>query len=113
MKKLISELLKVAERIKDTVRGKIVANTKQVAVEQINELVDSLEYRYHQFEGTTLTVCTASLPNGFSVAVGQSACIDPDNFNAETGQRIARENARKQAIENLWQFEGYRLTMEG
>ena len=59
---------------------------------------------YHVFPGTTLTVCGLTLRNGFMV-VGESAAASPENFNAELGRKIARDNARNK----IWALEGYRL----
>src|SRR6202166_4470782 len=39
-----------------------------------------------------LTFCVLILQNGFTVT-GESACASPENFNAEIGRKIARENA--------------------
>ena len=60
--------------------------------------------QYHVFPGTTVTVCCLTLRNGFST-IGKSACALPANFNAEMGRTIARENA----IEAVWELEGYLL----
>lgn len=60
--------------------------------------------QYHVFEGSQLTVCCLTLRNGFTV-VGESACASPENFNAELGQKIAREKAR----DKIWALEGYLL----
>jgi hypothetical protein len=51
-----------------------------------------------------LTFCVLVLRNGFTVT-GESACASPENFNAEIGRKIARENARQK----IWVLEGYRL----
>ena len=59
---------------------------------------------YHVFEGTTVTVCLLTLKNGYNV-VGQSACVDPKNFNNELGEKIAKENA----INKCWELLGFRL----
>ena len=59
---------------------------------------------YHIFPGTTLTVCCLILRNGFTV-VGESACVDPNNFDVELGRKIARSKAR----EMIWPLEGYAL----
>ena len=59
---------------------------------------------FHVFPGTTVTVCCLTLANGFNV-IGESACADPANFNAELGEKIARVNAR----EKIWALEGYAL----
>ena len=39
-----------------------------------------------------LTFCVLVLKNGFTVT-GESACASPENFDAEIGRKIARENA--------------------
>ena len=59
---------------------------------------------FHVFEKTCLTVCCLTLQNGFTVT-GESACASPENFNAEIGQKIARDNARNK----IWMLEGYLL----
>ena len=51
-----------------------------------------------------LTFCVLVLRNGFTVT-GKSACASPENFNAEIGRRIARENA----IGKVWPLMGYAL----
>ncbi len=60
--------------------------------------------QYHVFPESQLTVCCLTLRNGFTVT-GESACASPENFNAEIGQKIARENARGK----IWALEGYLL----
>jgi hypothetical protein len=52
----------------------------------------------------TLTVCVLTLANGFTVT-GESACASPENFNAEVGRRIARDNAKQK----IWPLLGFRL----
>lgn len=59
---------------------------------------------YHQFPGTTLTVCVLTLKNGFQVT-GESAAASPANFDAAIGKRIARDQARGK----IWMLEGYLL----
>lgn len=54
--------------------------------------------------GGRMTVCILTLANGFTVA-GESACVDPANFDAQLGAKIARENA----FEKIWPLEGYLL----
>jgi hypothetical protein len=59
---------------------------------------------FHVFPGSQLTVCCMTLRNGFTVT-GESACASPANFNAELGQKIARDNARNK----IWPLAGYLL----
>ena len=70
------------------------------------DLIDSkiIDEDYHVFKKTCLTVCCLTLENGFTV-IGESACASPENFNAELGQKIAREKARNK----IWELEGYLL----
>jgi N4 Gp49/Sf6 Gp66 family protein len=51
-----------------------------------------------------LTFCVLVLKNGFTVT-GESACASPENFNAELGRKVARQNA----VSKVWMLEGYLL----
>lgn len=51
-----------------------------------------------------LTFCVLTLRNGFTVT-GESACASPENFDAEIGRKIARQNA----VEKIWPLLGFRL----
>ena len=51
-----------------------------------------------------LTFCVLVLRNGFTVT-GESACASPENFDAEVGRKIARQNA----INKVWPLMGYEL----
>ena len=51
-----------------------------------------------------LTFCVLVLRNGFTVT-GESACASPENFDAELGRKIARQNA----VSKMWPLMGYAL----
>lgn len=51
-----------------------------------------------------LTFCVLVLKSGFTVT-GESACASPDNFDAEIGRKIARQNA----VQKIWPLMGYAL----
>lgn len=70
------------------------------------QLIDSVivDINYYIFPKTQLTVCCLTLKNGFTVT-GESACVSTENFNKETGERLAFENARNK----IWALEGYLL----
>lgn len=51
-----------------------------------------------------LTLCVLVLKNGFTVT-GESACASPENFNADIGRKIARQNA----VNKVWPLLGYEL----
>jgi hypothetical protein len=55
-------------------------------------------------ELTLLTFCVLVLKNGFTVT-GESACASPENFDAEIGKKIARQNA----VAKIWPLMGYEL----
>lgn len=51
-----------------------------------------------------LTFCVLVLRNGFTVT-GESACASPENFDADIGKKIARQNA----VQKIWPLMGYAL----
>lgn len=70
---------------------------------------DSIEAKiakidYLVLPDSTVTLCNITLKNGYSVR-GESACVDPRNFNVEIGKSLAY----KQAFDHLWPLEGYLL----
>ena len=66
----------------------------------LKNLIEREDYIRH--ESSTTTVCFLTLKNGF-VVTGQSACIDPANFNEEIGRTVAYDDA----FDKLWELEGY------
>jgi hypothetical protein len=54
-----------------------------------------------------LTFCVLVLRNGFTVT-GESSCASPENFDAQIGRKIARENA----INKVWPLMGYALRQQ-
>ena len=60
--------------------------------------------QYYVFPNTTFTACLLTLVNGYTV-LGESACASPENFNADLGRKIARDNAKNK----IWALEGYLL----
>ncbi len=53
---------------------------------------------------SVLTFCVLQLQNGFLVT-GKSAPASPDNFDAELGRKIARQDA----VNQMWALMGYEL----
>lgn len=51
-----------------------------------------------------LTFCVLVLKNGFAVT-GESACVSSENFDPEIG----RANARRRALDKVWELMGYEL----
>ena len=74
----------------------------RVTPDRLEEVIVSEQF--HVFANSTFTACLLTLANGYTV-LGESACASPENFNAEIGRKIARDNAKNK----IWQLEGYLL----
>jgi hypothetical protein len=61
------------------------------------------ETRFHRI-GETVTLCSIHLDNGYSVR-GESACVDPANYRAEIGEKLAYQDA----FRKLWPLLGFLL----
>lgn len=57
--------------------------------------------------GQKTVICILTLENGFEVT-GLASCVDPENFDFEIGQQIAREDA----VNQIWKLEGYLLQQD-
>lgn len=68
------------------------------------ELHQNTSHVGHEGALRLLTFCVLVLKNGFTVT-GESACASPENFDAEIGRKIARQNAEQK----IWPLMGYEL----
>lgn len=72
---------------------------------QAREMLESVVGVVPKHEALNLlTFCVLVLKNGFTVT-GESACASPENFDAELGRKIARQNA----CQKIWPLMGYEL----
>lgn len=76
-----------------------------VTKERIEKRIKDVDY--HIIPNSTITLCVITMVNGYKVT-GESACVNPDNFDAALGRRYAYENA----MEKIWPLEGYLLAEE-
>ena len=74
----------------------------KVTAESISRRIVSTEY--YRWPGKTLTLALITLDNGFT-SLGQSACVDPANYDEAIGKKLARQDAFNQ----LWKLECYLL----
>ena len=81
----------------------------RVTPDQIDALMRGVRYEVQVVHGTTTTLATAIAANGFTLAIGMTACADPANFNAELGAKYAIKDAEAKARQELWKLEGWRL----
>ncbi len=88
-----------------SIENEIVAKgltAPRVTPDRLEEVIVSEQY--HVFDNSTFTACLLTLKNGYTV-LGESACASPENFNADLGRKIARDNAKNK----IWSLEGYLL----
>ena len=62
-----------------------------------------ISVEYNRLQGT-LTHCAITVKSGF-VFTGESACVDPNNFDQELGKKFAYE----QALDKMWMPYGFWL----
>ena len=87
--------------MKDAQLEQAIAATphEKVTKERIEARIVSADYLVIH---STVTICSLVLDNGYSVR-GESACVDPRNFDMEIGRQIAYRDA----FNKLWPLEGY------
>lgn len=73
----------------------------RVTKEQMEKRIKSIEFSKL---GETVTLCNITLDNGYSVR-GESACVNPENYNREIGEKIAYD----QVFNKLWPLFGFLL----
>lgn len=83
-----------------------IASAHYFTAGQAIKAVEPDDYVYFTAEPhlRMLTFCVLVLKNGFTVT-GESACASPENFDAEIGRKIARQNAEQK----IWPLMGYHL----
>lgn len=81
----------------------------RITPDRIQDMMDTLTFKTHHFEGTNITVAIALLPNGFQVGIGKSGSVSSANFDAEIGRNVAISAAMTDARNELWKLEGYVL----
>jgi len=74
---------------------------ERVTKEQMEGRIKSRDF--HRI-GETVTICNITLDNGYSVR-GESACVNPENYDQAIGEKISFDNAFRQ----LWPLFGFLL----
>ena len=87
----------------DDAAAAVQKTPNRVTLDSMIAKIEAEEY-IHPDVMPHLTICVLRLTNGFSL-VGKSAPADAGNFDAELGQKFAREDA----IRQMWPLEGYAL----
>ena len=95
------------QRINDAIDGEYYFTAAQGVQAAFGEQDELTRLTGAHGELSLLTFCVLRLKNGFTVT-GESACASPENFDAEIGRKIARQNA----VNKIWPLEGYLLKQE-
>ena len=74
---------------------------RKLTKEFLESEIDKTEYNRL---GGTITHCTITTKSGFTFT-GESACVDPNNFNQEIGEQVAYDNA----FNKMWLPYGFWL----
>lgn len=88
-------MLEDEDRLESVLRARGLT-APRVTPQDLDAAFDPLvEPQYHQFPGTTVTVCALTCRNGY-VLVGKSAAVSWENFDANIGREVAYKDARNQ-----------------
>lgn len=75
----------------------------RITEEYIDAIMAESEFRiWTEFDKCTIASC--QLPNGF-VITESSACVSPENYNAEIGEQICMKKIK----DKIWELEAYLL----
>ena len=96
-------MTKTSLEISDEQAAAVQQTPNRVTLEQLEASIKHTEFVL-PLSTPTLTLAVVTLSNGF-VVVGQSACADPANFDAELGQKFALEDAKRK----VWPLMAYAL----
>ena len=77
-------------------------NAPRLKPENIDAKIKSITFT--KLPPNKAMVCEITLLNGFTVR-GEAACVSPENFDKDIGEKISFEDARSK----IWQLEGYLL----
>ena len=89
------------KEIEKEIKGKGL-NAPRLNPEHIDSVIKSKTFT--NLPSGKCMICEITLKNGYTVR-GEAACVSPENFNQEIGEKISFENAR----DKIWQLEGYLL----
>lgn len=98
------EAAEAVEKRREALRmeGRTVPTTpNRITLESMKAKIDKVEYMWPSCI-PHMTICVILLENGYAL-VGTSAPGDPENYNAELGQKFAYEDA----LRKMWPLEAY------
>lgn len=93
----------IIDEVYFTAEGGVLGN-KYLNEDNATAMVELAKARKYPRQLKLLTFCVLVLRNGFTVT-GESACVSPENFDAQIGRDVARKNA----VDKIWPLMGYVL----
>lgn len=78
----------------------------------VEGILEQCRYDTHLVDGTTTTLAAAIAPNGHVLAVGMSATVFPDMFDAAAGVQYAIADAKTKARQALFETVTYQMRSE-
>lgn len=90
-------------RATDDASKAVQKTPNRVTLDHLLSLIVSEEYIYPS-SLPHMTICLLITKNGFAF-LGSAAPADPDNFDQDHGQELAKQDAVRQ----MWPMEGYLL----
>jgi hypothetical protein len=75
----------------------------RVTEQNLDVIIAASRVQYYRFPGTTHTVCCIKTPSGYTL-IGDSACINEEDYDKEAGEKFAMAKARAQlhAVQAYW-----------
>ena len=89
--------------VSDQQAAEVQKTPNRVTLADLESNVESVEFINPQTD-PLFTLAIVKLKNGY-IVTGESAAADPANFNAELGQKFAKEAA----LRKVWPLMGYAL----
>jgi hypothetical protein len=81
----------------------------KVDFSKVKEMMAKVKFVYSMPSDINNVLCIAKLPDGYTLAIGQGSCIYGPNFDMARGKEVALENAKKQAEDACWHYQGILL----
>lgn len=81
----------------------------RITPDQVDALVEKLNYHTYVIPGTTTIVAAAMDSHGFVVAIDSASAVSVENFNEPLARNHAIAKVKAAAHKELWKLEGYRL----
>lgn len=87
-----------------------MTENKKVPYADVQNLLAKLSFEFLR-TGQAGTICTAYLGT-FRIAQGYSACVVPEEYSQELGEKYAKQRCLQEAENKIWELLGFSLFKE-